>query len=42
MPILAMFYGIIVRMYYTDDKQHRVPHIHVEYGDAKAVFAIAD
>ncbi len=42
MPILAMFYGIIVRMYYADNKQHHVPHIHVEYGDEKAVFAIAD
>ena len=42
MPILAMFYGIIVRMYYVDNKQHHVPHIHVEYGDDKAVFDIAD
>jgi len=42
MPILAMFYGIIVRMYYTDNKQHHVAHIHVEYGDEKAVFSIAD
>lgn len=42
MPILAMFYGIIVRMYYRDNVQHHVPHIHVEYGGAKAVFSIAD
>jgi len=42
MPILAMFYGIIVRMYYADNKQHHVAHIHVEYGDEKAVFSIAD
>ena len=42
MPILSMFYGIIVRMYYTDNKQHHVPHIHVEYGGDKAVFSIAD
>jgi hypothetical protein len=41
MPILAMFYGIIVRMYYADDQQHHIPHIHVEYGDDKAVFDIA-
>jgi hypothetical protein len=32
MPILSMFYGIIVRMFYADNKQHHVPHIHVEYG----------
>lgn len=40
MPIISMFYGIIVRMYYADNKQHHVPHIHVEYGGDKAVFDI--
>jgi hypothetical protein len=39
MPILSMFYGIIVRMYYSDNKQHHAPHIHVEYGGDKAVFS---
>ena len=29
MPIISMFYGIIVRMYYADNQQHHVPHIHV-------------
>ncbi len=24
MPILSMFYGIVVRMYFFDDKQHHV------------------
>ena len=42
MPIIAMFYGIIVRMYYADNQQHHVPHIHVEYGGDKAVFSIGD
>ena len=42
MPILSMFYGIIIRMYYIDNKQHHVPHIHAEYGGKKAVFSIAD
>jgi hypothetical protein len=37
-----MFYGIIVRMFYADNKQHHVPHIHVEYSGDKAVFSIAD
>jgi Domain of unknown function (DUF4160) len=41
MPTLSMFYGIIIRMYYFDDKQHNVPHIHAEYGEEKAVFEIA-
>jgi hypothetical protein len=42
MPILSMFYGIIIRMYYADNKRHHVPHIHAECGDDKAVFSIAD
>ena len=37
-----MFYGIIVRMYYLDDKQHGVPHIHTEYAGDQAVFDIED
>ena len=41
MPILSMFYGIVVRMYFFDDKQHHVPHIHAEYSGDQAVFAIA-
>ena len=42
MPTISMFFGIIVRMYYFDDKQHRVPHIHTEYAGDQAVFDIAD
>ena len=42
MPILSMFYGIIIRMYYADNKQHHLPHIHAEYGGNRAVFSIAD
>ena len=37
-----MFYGIIIRMYYFDDRQHNLPHIHAEYADQKAVFSITD
>lgn len=42
MPTLSMFYGIIVRMYFFDDKQHHEPHIHVEYADSQAVINITD
>lgn len=42
MPTLSMFYGIIIRMYFFDDKQHHEPHIHVEYGDSKAVMSISN
>ena len=40
MPILSMFYGIIIRMYFMDDKQHHVPHVHAECAGSRAVFSI--
>lgn len=42
MPILSMFYGIVIRMYFYDDKQHHVPHFHAEYAGELAVFSIDD
>lgn len=40
MPILSIFYGIVVRMYFFDDKQHHVPHVHAEHSGDQAVFMI--
>lgn len=40
MPVISMFYGIIIRMYFYDNKEHFVPHIHIEYQDLHAVMAI--
>ena len=40
MPVISMFYGIIVMMYFFDDKKHHLPHIHIEHGDESAVLAI--
>jgi len=40
MPILSMFYGIVVYMYFYDTQQHHVPHFHVEYAEYTAVIAI--
>jgi len=40
MPILSVFFGIVVRMYFFDNKQHHLPHIHVEYQGQKTVFDI--
>lgn len=40
MPIISMFYGIIVYMYALDNRQHHQPHIHVEYQGAEAVISI--
>jgi len=34
MPVVSMFFGIVVRMYYDD---HNPPHIHAEYQGSKAV-----
>jgi hypothetical protein len=42
MPILSMFYGIIIRMYFFDDKEHHMPHLHAEYAENRAVFSIGD
>jgi hypothetical protein len=35
-----MFYGIIVRMYFFDNQQHNMPHIHVHYQDDGAIFEL--
>jgi hypothetical protein len=37
-----MFYGIVIRMYFYDDKQHHVPHLHAEYAGKRAVFSLSD
>ena len=42
MAILSMFYGIIVSMYFFDNRQHKIPHIHIKYQDFEAVFSILD
>ena len=42
MPVISMFYGIIISMYYLDNKQHNLPHIHVKYQDEEAVISIID
>jgi hypothetical protein len=33
MAIIAMFYGIIVSMYYFDIERYHLPHIHVRSGN---------
>ncbi len=37
-----MFYGVIVLMYYFDNRRHHLPHIHVQYGEEEAVITIPD
>ncbi len=40
MAVIAMFYGIIISMYYLDHQQHHAPHIHVKYQGQEVVLAI--
>jgi hypothetical protein len=40
MPVISMFYGIIVSMYYLDTKKHNSPHIHVSYQGRESVIAM--
>jgi hypothetical protein len=42
MPVISMFYGLIVAMYYLDTKQHKLPHIHVKYAEKEAVYQIPE
>ena len=42
MPVISMFYGLIVRMFFFDTDKHHLPHIHVEFGEFNAVLSIAD
>lgn len=36
MPIISMFYGILIRIYLIDNKKHNVPHIHAKYNEYEA------
>ncbi len=42
MPTISMFYGILILMYFYDDKKHKRPHIHAEYGEHTVSIAIND
>ena len=42
MPIISMFYGIIIRLYLIDNKHHHLPHIHARYAEFEASINIGD
>ena len=42
MPAISMFYGIIVYMYYLDNKQHSLPHIHAKFQETEIVLSIPE
>jgi len=37
MPVIARFYGILIKMYF---REHGVPHFHALYGEYNAVFDV--
>lgn len=42
MPIISMFYGIIIRLYLIDNKHHNLPHIHAKYAEFEASIGLGD
>ena len=40
MPVLSMFYGIIIRMQSEKGGKHQLPHINVICGDDESVFSL--
>lgn len=40
MPVLSMFYGIIIRMQCEKGGKHHLPHIHVICGNDESVFSL--
>ena len=37
-----MFYGIIVSMYFMDNRRHKRPHIHAKFQDSEVVVGIPE
>ncbi len=42
MPIISMFYGIIIRMYALDEQHHNLPHLHARYAEFEASISLMD
>ena len=42
MPVISMFYGIIVSMYFMDNRRHKRPHVHAKYQGHEVVVSITD
>ncbi len=39
MPVIARFYGIVVKMYFSQS-EHGVAHFHAVYGECNGVFSV--
>lgn len=42
MPVISIFYGITVYMFFLDNRRHKLPHIHIQHGDDEAALGIPD
>jgi hypothetical protein len=42
MPVISTFFGIVVTMYFFDNRRHKVPHIHVSAEGEEAVISIPE
>ena len=42
MPTISTFYGIVVSLYFLDNKRHHRPHIHARYQGDEAVLSIPE
>ncbi|HWL95485.1 MAG TPA: DUF4160 domain-containing protein [Phycisphaerae bacterium] len=42
MPAISMFYGIIVSLYFMENRRHHRPHFHARYQDQEVVISIPE
>lgn len=42
MPIISTFFGIVVTMYFFDNRRHKLPHVHIKADGQEAVLTIPD
>jgi len=42
MPSISMFYGIVIYLYYMDNNQHHLSHIHARYQNDEIIVSISD
>ena len=42
MAVISMFYGLVIYLYFADNKRHHIPHVHVKYQDENASISIPD
>ena len=42
MPSISAFYGTIIYMYFMNNRQHKLPHIHVKYSGDEVIVSIPE